>query len=696
MRMLWIMLIVAVVMASVTAAEEPRPLHLIPLPANVKNAAGNGELVIETSFSVALPSNADARLRKTVAIFLNDLRRHTGMLQLNFSVADHSENAKLHISVDHASKQVQELGEDESYTLEVTPSGAELSAPTTLGVMRGLQTFLQLVEITPQGFAVPTVVVQDKPRFVWRGLMIDSGRHFIPVDVIKRNLDGMAAVKMNVFHWHLSENQGFRVESKRFPKLQEMGSDGLYYRQDEIREIVAYARDRGIRVVPEFDMPGHSTAWFVGYPDLASAPGPYSIERKWGVFDPAMDPTRESTYKFLDAFIGEMATLFPDQFFHIGGDEVNGKQWDANPKIQQFMHAHGFKNNADLQAYFNTRVQKIVAKQGKTMEGWDEILRPDLPKSIVIQSWRGPKSLAEAAQQGYRGLLSSGYYLDLMGPASAHYAVDPFAVGVAGLSDAEKEKVLGGEACMWTEHVSPENLDSRIWPRAAAVAERLWSAQTVTDVNSMYQRLDEISDWLDAYGLTHNLNYDYMLRRMAGSKNIFALRTLADVVEPVKGYARSNLAKSEPSALVPLNRMIDVAQPESAAARRFSVLVDSFVSGQIKPGVEPQIRAMLTKWRDNETKLRPLADKSSFVQEVLPISQNLSALGTTGLQALDYLDRGEKAPDGWKTQQLALVQQASQPKAELLLMVASPVQKLIQASAGDKPTDLPIPQSAVE
>ena len=142
--------------------------------------------------------------------------------------------------------------------------------------------------------------------------------------------------------------------------------------------------------------------------------------------------------------------------------------------------------------------------------------------------------------------------------------------------------------------------------------------------------------------------------------------------------------------------MIDVAQPESAAARRFSMLVDSFVSGRIKPGVEPQIRAMLTKWRDNETKLRPLADKSSFVQEVVPISQNLSALGTTGLQALDYLDRGEKAPDGWKTQQLALVQQASQPKAELLLMVPSPVQKLIQASAGDKPTDLPIPKRAVE
>src|SRR5262249_32966342 len=253
------------------------------------------------------------------------------------------------------SNHVQALGEEESYSLSVGRSGAELTAATTLGAMRGLETFLQLVRITAQGFAVPAVTIHDQPRFAWRGLMLDSSRHFLPLHVIKRNLDGMAALKLNVFHWHLSDNQGFRVESKRFPKLQEMGSDELYYTQDEIREVVEYAYDRGIRVVPEFDMPGHSTAWFVGYPELASAPGPYAIERKWGVFDPAMDPTRESTYKFLDVFIGEMAKLFPDEFFHIGGDEVNGKQWDANPKIQQFMHSHGLKDNADLQAYFNRR-----------------------------------------------------------------------------------------------------------------------------------------------------------------------------------------------------------------------------------------------------------------------------------------------------------------------------------------------------
>jgi hexosaminidase len=693
MRMMWVILIMAVVIPSLPAAQEPGSLHLMPWPSSVKT--NSGQLVIDTSFSVGVGTNPDPHLRKTVSIFLNDLRRHMGALPLDFSMTE-SATAQLVVSSDHASKEVAELGEDESYTLEVNPSGAKLNAPTTLGVMRGLQTFLQLMQVSPQGFAVPAVSIQDKPRFPWRGLMIDSARHFMPVEVLKRNLDGMAALKLNVFHWHLSENQGFRIESKKLPKLHEMGSDGLYYTQAEAREIIAYARDRGIRVIPEFDMPGHSTAWFVGYPDLASAPGPYSIERKWGVFDPAMDPTRESTYKFLDQFIGEMASLFPDQYFHIGGDEVNGKQWDANQKIQQFMHAHQLKSNADLQAYFNTRVQKIVAKHGKYMEGWDEILRPDLPKSIVIQSWRGQKSLADAAQQGYRGLLSSGYYLDLMNSASSHYAVDPFGDASANLSETEKQKILGGEACMWAEYVSPENVDSRVWPRMAAIAERLWSPQDVKDVHSMYERMGEISLWLDAYGLTHNTNHDLMLRRMAGSEDISALRTLAGVVEPVKGYARSGLATSEPTALTPLNRVIDAAWPESEAARQFSTLVDALVSGQLKPGTELRIRTMLTKWRDNDDKLRLIAEKSSLVQEVAPISQNLSALSIAGLQALDYLDRREKAPNAWKTQQLALAQQAIQPKAQLLLMVAPPIQKLIQASAGEKPTELPIPRESGE
>src|SRR5262249_10436465 len=166
---------------------------------------------------------------------------------------------------------------------------------------------------------------------------LDVGRHFMPVELIKRELDGMAAVKLNVLHWHLTEDQGFRVECRKYPKLHQMGSDGLFYTQDQIRDVISYARDRGIRVVPEFDMPGHSTSWFVGYPELASAPGPYQIERTWGIMDPAFDPTREEVYTFIDGFIGEMAGLFPDDYIHIGGDESNGEHWKKNSAIQAFM-----------------------------------------------------------------------------------------------------------------------------------------------------------------------------------------------------------------------------------------------------------------------------------------------------------------------------------------------------------------------
>jgi hexosaminidase len=675
-----IILVVTLCAIFMSMAEgQAQSLSLMPMPAKVQT--GNGRLLIDTNFSVSITGHHEARLDRAVQLFLSQLRRQTGMPPIDMKVTD-SATATLVIQAAGGSKEVQELGEDESYRLEISDSGARLNAPTTLGVMRGLQTFLQLVETTNAGFAVPAVSIEDSPRFPWRGLMIDVGRHFIPLDVLKRNLDGMAAVKLNVFHWHLSENQGFRIESKKFPGLQEMGSDGLYYTQDEVRDLIEYARERGIRVVPEFDMPGHSTAWFVGYPELASGSGPYQIERKWGVFDPAMDPTREETYKFLDTFIGEMAGLFPDEFFHIGGDEVNGKEWDANPKIQAFMHAHGLKDNNDLQAYFNQRVQKIVAKHGKTMLGWDEILRPDLPKSIVIQSWRGPDSLARAAKQGYRGLLSSGFYVDLMWSAERHYATEPLSGAAAGLTPEEQKLILGGEACMWAEYVSPENIDSRIWPRTAAIAERLWSPQDVRDVNSMYQRLAVVSIWMDGLGLTHNTSYDLMLRRIAGTDDIAALKALADVVEPVKDYTREETASAPATSVLPLNRLVDAVRPESSTARHFANAVDELVAGKTKPGSEAWIRGLLNQWRNSQVELQPQVEKSLLLTDVGPVSQNLSALGAAGLAALDYLDRGESAPAAWVSAQLALVEQATKPQGQLLITIAPSVGKLIQASAG--------------
>jgi len=663
-----------------TTAQQPA-LNLMPLPANVQSGAGS--LKVDSTFSMAFTGYNEPRLERAGERFLRQLARQTGLpLALKPSK---SAKATLVIQTDHAGKEIQEVGEDESYILDVSTASARLRATTPLGAMHGLQTFLQLVDVSPDGFSVPAVTIQDKPRFPWRGLMMDSARHFIPLEVIRRNLDGMEAVKMNVFHWHLSENQGFRAESKKFPKLHESGSDALYYTQDEIRELIAYARDRGIRVVPEFDMPGHSTAWFVGHPELASGKGPYEIERRWGIFDPAMDPTNEKVYKFLDDFIGEMARIFPDHYFHIGGDEVNGKEWDANPKIQAYVKTHGIKNNQALQAYFSGRVQKLVTKHGKTVVGWDEVLVEGVPKDIVIQSWRGQASLAQAAKQGYRGILSNGYYLDLGWSAARHYAVDPMSGDAANLSAEEKQRILGGESCMWAEYVSPENVDSRIWPRNSAIAERLWSPQEVRDPASMYARLDFVSARLEWLGLTHRTVSRRMLQRVAGpasSAEFAALRTLADVVEPVKDYTREQTAPAEPTSATPMNRVVDAVPLESDAGRRFGELVDQFVASACHdPATEARLRAQLTAWRDNDAILQPLAERSFLVKEVAPNSRDLSALGVMGLAALDAIAKAQPAPDSWKAQQLAVIEQVEKPKAQLLLTPAPAVQKLIEAAA---------------
>jgi hexosaminidase len=467
-----------------------------------------------------------------------------------------------------------------------------------------------------------------------------------------------------------------------------MGSDGLYYTQAEIRDLIEYASDRCIRVVPEFDMPGHSTAWFVGYPELASGPGPYQIERRWGIFDPAMNPSRESTYKFLDKFIGEMAELFPDPYFHVGGDEVNGRQWEANKKVRELMRANKLKTDQDLQQYFTLRVEKIVSKHHKIMVGWDEILGPNMPINIVIQSWRGQDSLAAAAKQGYSGVFSSGYYLDAMVPAQQYYAVDPMGKADSSLTPAQQRLILGGEACMWSEFITDENIDSHIWPRAAAIAERLWSAQQLQDVSSMYLRLSAISRRLELVGLSHRSNREMMLARMAGTDQIAGLRTLADVLEPVSLQVREGEAEKTDGVQTsdaPLNRVTDAVFPESEVARRFLQIVNQFVAGNFQDDkAESEIRTLLVLWRDNDSQLQPLLQNSYPLKELSPVSHNLASLGAAGLQALDYIDRGERASDSWRNERIAMLQQIEKPAADLILAVAPGVQMLVEASANNR------------
>jgi len=512
--------------------------------------------------------------------------------------------------------------------------------------------------------------------------MIDVARHFQTMDVLKRNLDGMAAMKMNVFHWHLSEDQGFRVESKKFPKLHQLGSDGNYFTQEQVKEIIAYARDRGIRVVPEFDIPGHSTSWLVGYPELGSAPGPYTIERRPGIFEPALDPTREEVYKFLDTFLGEMAALFPDDYLHIGGDENEGKQWDRNPAIQAYMKKNGIKDNHALQAYFNTRLLKILQKHKKKMVGWDEILQPELPKDAMIQSWRGTAALADAARKGYDGILSNGYYIDLIQPASQHYVPDPLPAD-STLTPEEAKHVLGGEATMWAEWVTPETIDSRIWPRTAAIAERLWSPRTVTDVPDMYRRLAVISLQLEELGLTHKRNQEMMLRRLVRNDDIGPLRTLVSVIEPVKEYRRYQ--QRPQTMLSPLTGVIDAALPDAEAARKFQWMVTEFLNdGPRFQLYHAELSEMLGDWQTAGASLNPLIDRSPALKEIKPLAQNLSQLGATGLEALSYLKLGMPPPKDWREQSLAKVEEAAKPYGALEFVVIAGVKQLVNAAADVK------------
>jgi len=668
-------------LSSHTGAQSAPSLNLMPQPASL--APGSGALRIDANFSVAFTGHSEPRLRHAADRFFAQLQQQTGLSR--FAGKKDNSSATLIIHTDHASKDVQELGEDESYTLEVTSTGAKLNAANPLGVLHGLQTFLQLVEVTADGFAAPAVTVKDQPRFAWRGLLIDVGRHFIPADILKRNLDGMEAVKMNVLHLHLSDNQGFRVESKKFPKLQELGSEGFYYTQEELRDLIGYAHDRGIRVLPEFDMPGHSTSFFVGYPEIASGPGPYPLDRKWGVLDPAMNPTEEKTYKFLDDFIGEMAKLFPDQYFHIGGDEVNGKEWDANPKIQEYKKAHNLKSNEELQAYFSQRVQKIVTKHGKTAVGWDEIFVPGVPKDIMIHSWRGPQSLAAAAQLGYHGILSNGYYLDLGWTAARHYAVDPMSGAAATLTDEQKKLIFGGESAMWSEYAGEENIDSRIWPRNAAIAERLWSPQSVRDTGSMYARLDAESARLEWLGLTHRTYYRKMLQRIAGPatpEEFAALKTLADVAEPVKEYTREETAPFEATSLTPMNRIVDAVSLESDTARHFSELVDKFLAGSCHDAAAAAgLRSYLTRWSRNDAAFASLAQKSSLAKEGAATSRDLSAVGAAGLAAIDAIAAAKPLSPDQQSQMNAVLTEAAKPKVQLLLVPVASVQKLVGAAS---------------
>jgi hexosaminidase len=675
-------LVIMLVIARPLAAEMPAnpafpTVDLIPVPAQLE--LGTARLVIGEEFSVAVTGEGGtARLQGGARRML---RRLSDRSTLFFDDAVFLDLDRPDATMVVTAGRTGDLsvGEDESYRLTITEEGIELQAATDVGALRGLETFLQLLTLDERGVTVPEVSIFDEPRFAWRGLMIDSSRHFMPIDMIKRNLDGMAAVKLNVLHWHLVDDQGFRVECRAWPKLYELGSDGDFYTQAEIRDIISYAADRGIRVVPEFDLPGHGTAWLTAYPELASAPGPYQIERGWGIFDPTVNPTIERTYEFLDAFFAEMARLFDDEFVHIGGDENNGQHWLANPEIVAFMAEHGYEEPLTLQRYFNERVLEILTRHGKRMIGWDEILQDGLPTSIVIQSWRGRESLFAAARLGYSGILSNGYYIDLIQPTDFHYLNDPLPED-SPLTAVETARILGGEATMWAEYVSPETVDSRIWPRTAAIAERLWSPRWVRDIDDMYRRMDRISLMLEELGLQHERNRPMMLRRLCGCRDVAALEVLLGAIEPVKVYNRGRLR--EHTQFSPLTRMVDAAWPDAGPAREFRWAVDRLIEADfMDPADLVAVQTALVAWCDNHAVLEATLHTSPALVEIEPMSLALAEVAAIGLEALDLATAGETAARDWLDARLDRLSVAREPHGQTELMIVDPVVELVCAVA---------------
>jgi hexosaminidase len=576
--------------------------------------------------------------------------------------------------------------EDESYTLDTAGGGGVLRAPTDIGALRGLETFLQLLQRDNEGWFLPSVSIRDQPRFSWRGLMIDVARHWQPSEVILRNLDAMAVVKLNVLHLHLTDDQGFRIESLSHPELQEKGSDGRFFTQAQMRAIIAHAAQKGIRVVPEFDIPGHATSWLVSHPELASLPGPYGIERQWGVFNPVFDPTNEATYALLSDFLGEMAALFPDRFMHIGGDENNGVQWNANPRIQAFIRDHSLRNNEGLHAYFNRRIESILARSGKRLVGWDEIENPDLPRDCVIDSWRGPDALGESAALGFDCILSNGFYIDLCYPAADHYLVDPVPAS-SPLAPPQRAHVLGGEATMWAEWVTPETIDSRIWPRTAAIAERLWSPAGVRDVPEMYRRLAIVSSRLDEAGALHERNHAVMLRHLVGENlaapGVDSLETVVSLLEPVKRYERGGI-QIWSNQLMPLVGLADAAQPESEPSREFAAEVDRMIFAQ--GGIDrDQARPIGERMRAWSAAGRQVADVLAAtypaVREAIPAGHALVDACAVGAEAVDALAAGIPLGDSKLAAALAVLDRAAAPNESATELPILKTIRLLAAAA---------------
>jgi hexosaminidase len=481
-------------------------LSMIPLPA--KSRLTGSSLKLSRDFPIYVPTNTPAML-EVVETFLG-MVKPTANLQPR--IVDHDARGHAGLSVSLVPTNAEQ--DKESYTLSVAEKGVSVSAGTTVGLFYGLLIFGQMLPTDDsQGgeLAIPCLEIGDRPRFCWRGMHLDVSRHFPPAEFIKKYIDLLARHKMNVFHWHLTDDQGWRIEIKRYPLLTEVGAwrkeaDGRvyggFYTQQEIREIVEYARRRFITVVPEIELPGHASAALAAYPEYSCAGGPFEVATEWGVFDDVYCAGKEATFKFLEDVLTEVAELFPGQYIHIGGDECPKARWNSHELCQERMRAEGLANADELQAYFIFRIARHLRSLGKRLVGWDEILDGGAPEGATIMAWRNAQKGTEAAQSGHDVVMTpmSHCYFD-------HYQAkknEPKAIG--GFTPLERvysfepaptdlpreltRHVLGAQGNVWTEYMPDTNhMEYMVFPRLCALSEVLWSPQESHSLADFLDRL---------------------------------------------------------------------------------------------------------------------------------------------------------------------------------------------------------------
>lgn len=798
----------SVLLASQAFAVAPSELNLMPYPQKV--VLKKESLRLDKHFSVVIEGDESPLLLSEVQRFLQRVQRQTG-LAINAAAIKRADDTKmsspwLQVHVKSTQKETgYHLIKDESYQLNISGTHINLVANTRVGAVRGLETVLQLIGLQKKSISVPQLSIEDAPRFVWRGVLLDSSRHFLPVDTIKRQLDAMAAAKYNIFHWHLTDDQGWRMESKTFPKLHELASDGEYYSHQQIRDVVAYAHQRGIHVLPEIDIPGHASAIAIAYPELMSAPGPYEKEIRWGVHKPTLNPMDEKVYDFVDGLMTEVTALFPFEYVHIGGDEVDPEHWNTNPAIQAFMKTNKLADHRALQAWFNRRVVKILEQHQRKMIGWDEIQHPDLPKNIVIQSWQGPDAVSDAVSHGFQAILSTGYYLDQPQPASYHYRNDPVPVmenvrdepaaneswqtwsfeiprkrgsaikgsftlisdntgqqrgfidfkgksrralhnvqnihgvthfqldtwmgifnprvnladgklqGIAvvgnahysilgeqiagssmegtrippairqpSLSDAARNLVLGGEAALWAELVDDTLIDLRLWPRAFAVGERLWSPKAMQDEDALYRRMATISAWSEvSIGLQHEQQSRNGMQQFVGKKHsIKPLQIFAEAIEQAQYYHRHHEKHvyGTYSKADPLNLFVDTLPAESITVRELDQRVERFLKNPADKQTQRQLKILLQSWVDNHKPLMKLVRNNPRLADMEPLVRHVNEVSRLGLLLVASIVQDKPLTDAQIQQARQQLHDAQQMHQEIVVSAAYPVEKLLQAA----------------